>query len=69
VKPLEGLPNIFLVLNKKGEKYQLKLEGSTHFVLVSVMSGKTRLSGFAQQNFSSIFSTLVSVDMKNICNV
>jgi hypothetical protein len=33
----------------KGDKYQLKLEASTHFVLVSVLSEKTRLSGFANQ--------------------
>jgi hypothetical protein len=34
----------------KGEKYRLKLEGSTHFVLVSVLSGKIRLSGFRNWN-------------------
>jgi hypothetical protein len=33
----------------KGEKYLLKLEGSTHFVLVYVLSGKIRLSGFANR--------------------
>jgi hypothetical protein len=40
------------------------------------MSEKMGLSSFAnrtvrfsQQNFSSIFSPLVSVDLKNICNV
>jgi hypothetical protein len=53
----------------KGEKYGLKLEGSTHIVLVSVLSGKIRLSSFAQQIFSSVFSPLVFVDLKNICNV
>jgi hypothetical protein len=55
---------------KKGEKSRLKLEGLAQFFLsISVLSGKIELSGFAQQNFSSIFSPLVSVDLKNICNV
>jgi hypothetical protein len=43
-------PHLF-VLTDKGEKYRLKLEGSTQFVLLSVLSGKTGLSDFAQQNF------------------
>jgi hypothetical protein len=55
VKPLEDLPHIFLCLMTKGEKYRLKLEGLTQFVLVSVMSEKTGLPGFAEHYFLSIF--------------
>jgi hypothetical protein len=44
-------PTSFWCLMTKGEKYRLKLEGSTQFVLVSVMSEKIGLSDFAQQNF------------------
>jgi hypothetical protein len=60
----------------KGEKYQLKLEGLALLCLVLFCLEKldcpilqTGLSDFAQQNFSSIFSPLVLVDMKNICNM
>jgi hypothetical protein len=69
-------PNTFWCLMTKGEKYQLKLEGLN--LLCSVMFClkksdcpvlQTELSGFAQQNFSSIFSPLVLVDLKNICNM
>jgi hypothetical protein len=35
----------------KGEKYRLKLKGSTQFFLVSVMSEKIGLSDFAEKNF------------------
>jgi hypothetical protein len=55
VKPLEDLPYIFLCLITKGEKYRLKLEGSTQFVLVSILSEKIGLSDFAQHNFLSTF--------------
>jgi hypothetical protein len=48
----------------KGDKYRLTLEGSTHFILISILSEKIGLSGFTQQNFLSIFSPLVSVDLK-----
>jgi hypothetical protein len=60
----------------KGEKYQLKLEGLD--LLCSVLFSlekpdcpilQTGLSGFAQQIFSSIFSPLILVDLKNICNM
>jgi hypothetical protein len=54
VKPLEDLPYIFLCLITKGEKYRLKLEGSTQFVLVSVLSEKIGLSDFAQHNSSGL---------------
>jgi hypothetical protein len=69
-------PQHFLVLNDKGEKYQLKLEGLA--LLCSVLfcleksdcpDLQTGLSGFAQHNFSSIGSPLVLVDLKNICNM
>jgi hypothetical protein len=55
VKPPEDIPNSFWCLMTKGEKYRLKFEGSTQFVLVSVMSEKTGLSDFAQQNFLCSF--------------
>jgi hypothetical protein len=55
VKPLEDLSHIFLCLMTKGEKYRLNLERSTQFVLVFVLSGKSRLSGITQHNFLSIF--------------
>jgi hypothetical protein len=66
----------FLVLNDKGEKYQIKFEGLALLCSVLFYLEKLdcpilqiRLSGFAQQNFSSIFSPLVLVDLKNICNM
>jgi hypothetical protein len=55
VKPLEDLTHIFLCLKTKGEKYRLKFQGSTQFVLVSVLSEKTELSDFVRHNFLSIF--------------
>jgi hypothetical protein len=39
----------------KGEKYLLKFEGSTQFILVFVLFEKIGLSGIAHQNFLSIF--------------
>jgi hypothetical protein len=53
----------------KGEKYRLKLEGSTQFVLVSVLSGKTRLSSFVQQNFylSFLFPNSSGLENYVIC--
>jgi hypothetical protein len=68
VKPLEDLPNSFWCLMTKGEKSRLKLEGLAQFFYL-FLTGKIRLSGFTQQNFSSVFSPLVSVDLKNICNM
>jgi hypothetical protein len=69
VKHLEDLSHIFLVLNDKGEKYRLKLEGSTQFVLVSVMSGKTGLPSFSQQNFylSFLFPNFSRLENYVIC--
>jgi hypothetical protein len=64
VKPLEDLPISFLCLMTKGEKYRLKLEGSTQFVLVSVMTGKTGLSGFAQQNFYRYCNFIFPMDSR-----
>jgi hypothetical protein len=55
VKALEDLTHIFLCLKTKGEKYRLKFQGSTQFVLVSVLSEKTELSDFVRHNFLSIF--------------
>jgi hypothetical protein len=49
VKPFENLPTSFWCLMTKGEKYQLKLEGSTLSISSSVLFGKTRLSGFANR--------------------
>jgi hypothetical protein len=64
-------PQDFFVLNDKGEKHQLKLEGLALLCSVLFYLEKldcpilqTGLSGFAQQNFSSIFSPLVLVDLK-----
>jgi hypothetical protein len=60
----------------KGEKYQLKHDGLAPLCLVLFCLEKpdcpalqTGLSSFAQHNFSSIFSPLVLVDLKNICNM
>jgi hypothetical protein len=49
--------------------YQLKLEGSTQFVLVSVLSEKTGLSGFVQQNFylSFLFPNSSGLENYVIC--
>jgi hypothetical protein len=60
----------FLVLNDKGEKYQLKLEGSTQFVLVSVLSGKIRLSSFVNRNVRFCLAEFLSysflVDLRTL---
>jgi hypothetical protein len=60
----------FLVLNDKGEKYQLKLEGSTQFVLVSVLSGKIRLFGFVNRNVRFCLAEFISysflVDLRTL---
>jgi hypothetical protein len=60
----------------KGEKYQIKLEGLPLLCSVLLYLEKPDcpvlqigLSGFAQQNFLSIFSPLVLVDLKNNCNM
>jgi hypothetical protein len=50
VKPLEDLPTSFWVLNDKGEENRLKLEGQLSVFLISILSGKTELSDFGQQN-------------------
>jgi hypothetical protein len=47
VKPIEDLPNRFLVLNDKGGESILKLEGLAHVFLNNVLSGKTGLSNIA----------------------
>jgi hypothetical protein len=61
-------PQHFLVLNDNGGEISIKARPSS-FVFSSVLSRKIGLSGFAQQNFSSIFSPLALVDLKNICYV
>jgi hypothetical protein len=59
----------------KGEKSRLKLKGLAQFFIcfclekLDCLVWQIELSGFAQQNFSSILSPLVSVDLKNICNM
>jgi hypothetical protein len=74
VKPIEDLPNRFLVLNDKGGESILKLEGLAHVFLNNVLSGKTGLSNianwtvwFCQQNFYLSFLFLVSVDLRTKC--
>jgi hypothetical protein len=77
VKPPEDLPTSFWCLMTKRETYQLKLEGSTHFVLVFVLSVKIRLSGFtnrivtglsgfAQQNFYLSYNFIFPVDLRTL---
>jgi hypothetical protein len=63
VKPLEDLPTLFGCLMTKGEKYQLELRSLAPLCSVMFCLEKlncpvlqTGLSGFAQQNRSSIFS-------------
>jgi hypothetical protein len=58
--------HLFWCLMIKGEKYQLNLEGSTQFVLVSILSGKIRLSGFAQQNFYPSCNFIFPVDLRTL---
>jgi hypothetical protein len=67
-KASRRLPQHFLVLNDNGGEISIKARPSS-FVFSSVLSRKIGLSGFAQQNFSSIFSPLALVDLKNICYV
>jgi hypothetical protein len=69
VKPLEDLPNTFWCLMTKREKYQLKLEDPSSFVSSSVLSEKTGLSDFAQQNLYLSFHFLVTVDLRANCIV
>jgi hypothetical protein len=64
VKPIEDLPNNFLVLNDKGGESRLKLEDPTPCFFSYGLSGKIRLSNFAQQNFYQPFLFLVSVDLR-----
>jgi hypothetical protein len=59
-------PPPFWCLMTKGEKHQLKLEGLTHVFLIFVLSGKTRLSSFVQQNFYLSFYFLISVDLRTM---
>jgi hypothetical protein len=65
VKPLEDLPTSFWCLMTKGEKSRLKLKGLSSVFICSVLSGKTRLFGFAQQNFSLFFSVSISCGLEN----
>jgi hypothetical protein len=58
-------PSLFGCLMTKGEEVWLKLEGSTHFVFCFALSGKTGLSGFAQQNFYLSFSFPNSSELEN----
>jgi hypothetical protein len=76
VEALKDLSNTFWCLMTMGEKYQLKLEGlallcSVLFCLkkLGCLVLQTRLSDFFQQNFSSIFSPLILLNLKNICNM
>jgi hypothetical protein len=75
-EPSRRSPQHFLVLNDKGEKYQLKLEGLALLCSVLFCLEKpdcpvlqTGLSGFAHQNFPSILSPLISVDLRTCCIV
>jgi hypothetical protein len=43
------IPHLFVLNDKGGGGYRLKLEGSTQFILVSILSEKTGLSGFANR--------------------
>jgi hypothetical protein len=67
VKSLEDFPNRFLVLNDKEGESRLKLKGQLSIFLGSVLSRKTRLSGFAQIEHTYVFSFLVSVDLRTLC--
>jgi hypothetical protein len=69
VKPLEDLPTPFGVLNDKGGENLLKLEGQLSVFLISVLSEKTGLSDFGQQNRTLSFQFLFSADLRTICNV
>jgi hypothetical protein len=66
VKPLEDLPHIFLCLMIKGEKYQLKLERSTQFVLVSVLFEKMDCPVLPRRIFYLSFYFLISVDLRTM---
>jgi hypothetical protein len=76
VKPLKDLPDIFLMTNDKGEKYQLKLEGLAHIFLYLVMCleksdcsiSQIGLSSFTQQNLHLSFHLLYQ-DLKHLCNM